>query len=575
MHSRWTVVASWLVASSVVACGGLVLEPPTSGGDDGMQSVDGGHDPTGATRNDGGIDERDAGVAHDGGIVHGDAGLEASTTPCGDGVLTTGEACDDGNKSSADGCNASCKIEPGWSCADTPSICETTCGDGIVAGSETCDDDSTCPGSCRRTLWSKRYGGSQYRQASALAVDTAGAAVITGNFRGSVDFGGGPLVSSGTNDVFIAKIDGAGKHLWSRRAGGTGDDRAWAVATDAAGNVVVTGVFSDTINFGGGPLVSAGSWDVFVVKLDAAGNHLWSKRFGNSEQQEAHAVAVDSAGNVVLGGMFWGAIDFGGGALTTAGGIDMFVAKLDATGHHVWSKRFGNTNNVQNARAVAVDASGGVLVTGGSAGSIDLGGGTLAAIGESDAFLLSLDAGGAHQWSKRWGRGNAYVSGTSMTVDTSGNVIMAGYESGPTDLGTGALPYKGMLDVIVGKFSPAGAPIFAHSFGSTSNDAALSVATDGSGNVLLTGYSEGAMAFGNNPIAHVPGRNTFIAKLDPSGALLWGAGYGNSATGTGIATDAMGNLFAAGYFTGSLELGGVPLTSVTLGDDVYLAKLSP
>jgi hypothetical protein len=404
-------------------------------------------------------------------------------------------------------------------------------------------------------------------------VDATGAAVVTGYYRGSVDFGGGPLASSGISDVFIAKIDGAGKHVWSRRAGGTGDDRAWAVATDHAGNVVVAGFFSDTIDFGGGPLVSTGSWDIFVVKLDAAGNHLWSKRFGDSEQQEAHSVAVDAAGNIVLGGMFWGALDFGGGALTSAGGTDMFVAKLDAAGNHVWSKRFGDTTG-QDTRAVAVDASGNVFVTGSCAGSIDFGGGTLAAVGESDGFLLALDSAGAHQWSKRWGRGNAYASGTSMTVDAAGNVVMAGYEGGPTDFGTGALPYLGMLDVIVGKFSPTGAPIFAHSFGSTKNDAASSVATDGSGNVLLTGYSEGAIDFGNGPIAHVGARNTFIAKLGPSGALLWGAGYGTSATGVGIAADAMGNVFAAGYFDGSINFGGVPLTNAG-PEEIYLAKLSP
>lgn len=571
MRSRCTVVASWLVASSIVACGGLVLDSPD---DRGMQSVDGGQDPTGATRKDGGIDARDGGAAHDGGIVHGDAGPEASTTPCGDGILTTGEACDDKNKSNADGCSASCKIEPGWSCTGTPSVCETICGDGIVVGSETCDDDSTCPGSCRRALWSKRYGGSQYQQTTALAVDAAGAAIVAGFYRGSVSFGGGPLVSSGTNDVFIAKIDGDGKHLWSHRAGGTGDDRAWDAATDAAGNVVIAGFFSNTIDFGGGPLVSTGSWDIFVVKLDSAGHHLWSKRFGDSGQQEAHTVAVDAAGNIVLGGMFWGAIDFGGGALTSAGGTDMFVAKLDAAGNHVWSKRFGDTRQ-QDTRAVAVDASGGVFVTGACAGSVDLGGGTLAAIGESDAFLLSLDASGAHQWSKRWGRGNSYTSGASMAVDVAGNVVMAGYQGGPTDLGTGALPSKGMLDVIVGKFSPTGAPIFTRSLGSASNDGVASVATDGSGNVLLTGYTEGAIDLGNGPIPHVGGRNTFIAKLGPSGAPLWGATYGTSATGAGIAADAMGNVLAAGYFTGSIEFGAVPLTSASFGDEVYLAKLSP
>jgi cysteine-rich repeat protein len=378
MNSKYTVVAAaaWLFASSIVACG-LVFQPPTSD-DDGQGD---------AGRNDGGVGQSDGSVAYDGGIPHIDAGPDTSTAPCGDGVLTTRETCDDGNKSNGDGCNASCQLEPGWSRTGAPAICVTICGDGIVAGSETCDDDGTCPGSCR---WSRQYAGTQYQHPTALAVDSAGAAVITGFYRGSFDFGGGPLVSSGISDVFITRIDATGKHVWSRRASGTGDDRAVAVATDAAGNVVVAGFFSDTIDFGGGPLVSAGSWDVFVVKLDAAGNHLWSKRFGDSAQQEAHTVAIDAAGTIVLDGMFWGAIDFGAG-----------------------------------------------------------------------------------------------------------------------------------------------------------------------------------------PVAHVGDRNTIIAKLAPSGALLWGATYGTSATGMGIAADAKGNVFAAGYFTGSPNLGGVTLTSAFPAEAIYLAKLPP
>lgn len=207
--------------------------------------------------------------------------------------------------------------------------------------------------------------------------------------------------------------------------------------------------------------------------------------------------------------------------------------------------------------------------------SIDFGGGTLAAIGDGDAFLLSLAAGGAHQWSKRWGRANVYVGSRAVTVDAAGNVIVAGFAQGDTNLGTGQLPYKGGLDVVVGKFSGAGTPIFAHSYGTPTNDAASAVATDGAGNILLTGYTEGAIDFGNGPIPHV-GRGTFITRLTPSGAPLPGAiATGTSALGTGIAADAQGNIFAAGYFTGSITLGGVPLTSVSFGEEVYVAKIAP
>jgi hypothetical protein len=94
------------------------------------------------------------------------------------------------------------------------------------------------------------------------------------------------------------------------------------------GNVLVAGRFEGTIDFGGGPLASLGVGDVFVAKLDTDGGHLWSKRFGNASDEAAAGVATDSAGNVLVAGHFDGAIDFGGGPLNNAGGGDVFVVKL-------------------------------------------------------------------------------------------------------------------------------------------------------------------------------------------------------------------------------------------------------
>lgn len=581
-------IATFLLAAGIVGCGGLLLDPPTSGAHDGggiqdsaISDRDGG-----ATENGCGGRDNDAGVPCDGGIASEDAGAadgDASAPRCGDGVVTDGETCDDGNVSSSDGCNASCQIEPGWSCAGTRSVCDTICGDGIVTGSETCDDESACPGTCERTLWSRRYGDNALQQTTGLAVDPTGAAVITGFYQGTLDFGGGPLPSSGTSDVFIAKLDAAGQQVWSRRAGGAGDDRAWAVATDPAGNIVVTGSFSDTIDFGGGPLVSSGSWDVFVVKFDAAGHHLWSKRFGDSAQQEGHSVAIDASGNVVIAGMFWGTIDFGDGPMASTGSDDMFVAKLDADGNHVWSKRFGvpagqyGSVTGQDATSVAVSGSGDVLVTGECAGPIDFGGGLLEPIGEVDTCLFALDSTGQHRWSKRWGAGNAYQGGASVKVDPTGDVLVTGYCAGPTDMGTGVLPCGGM-DVFLGKLTSTGVPIFARRFGSAANAYPSSVATDGSGNILLTGYYEEPIDFGNGPLAHVGDRNTFIVKLDTSGAPIWSHGYGTWATGVGIAADPMGNVLTAGYFSNSIDFGEGALASAggAYGsDDIFLVKVTP
>jgi hypothetical protein len=100
------------------------------------------------------------------------------------------------------------------------------------------------------------------------------------------------------------------------------------VATDSTGQVAVVGVFADSIDFGGGPVVSAGSYDVFVAKLDADGEHLWSQRFGDAIEQRGSDIAMDDDGNVVVTGNFYSTIDFGGGILTSAGWNDVFVVKL-------------------------------------------------------------------------------------------------------------------------------------------------------------------------------------------------------------------------------------------------------
>src|SRR6185295_3676510 len=153
--------------------------------------------------------------------------------------------------------------------------------------------------------------------------------------------------TAGGSDIFVAKYNGAGQHQWSKRVGGDSTDNGYALAVDSTGNVVVTGLFAGTVDFGGGPLPSAGLSDIFLAKYSAAnGSHMWSKTFGSSSSGEAgHGVEVDGNNDVLLVGKFSGTTNFGGGLVTSAGNSDVFVAKYrGADGGHVWSKRFGSLN---------------------------------------------------------------------------------------------------------------------------------------------------------------------------------------------------------------------------------------
>ena len=186
-------------------------------------------------------------------------------------------------------------------------------------------------------LWSRHFGGLDFPVVYSVATDPSGNVVMAGSFEGAVDFGGGYLYSAGNADIFVAKFNAAGIHQWSQSFGDIGDQIAYSVATDASGNVIITGDFSGTVNFGGGNLTSAGSTDIFVAKFNSDGVHQWSKRFGDLAAQHGYSVATDASGSVIITGDFNGTVNFGAFNFTSSGLSDIFVAKYNAAGVYQWS----------------------------------------------------------------------------------------------------------------------------------------------------------------------------------------------------------------------------------------------
>jgi hypothetical protein len=272
-----------------------------------------------------------------------------------------------------------------------------------------------------------------------------------------VDFGGGPLTSAGRGDIFLAKFDASGTHLWSQRFGDAENQLGWSVAFDPSGNVAITGNFEGTVNFGGGPLTCAGSQDIFLAKFDASGAHLWSQRFGDAEYQLGYSVAFDPSGNIAITGNFAGTVDFGGGPLTSVGFEDIFLAKFDASGTHLWSQRFGDAEYLLSF-SVAFDLSGNIAITGWFEGTVDFGGGPLINTGLKDIFLAKFDASGAHLWSQKFGAAG-YQRGNSVAFDPSGNVAITGWFEGTVDFGGGPLTCADRMDIFLAKFGPSCQPL--------------------------------------------------------------------------------------------------------------------
>jgi hypothetical protein len=361
-------------------------------------------------------------------------------------------------------------------------------------------------------LWSRVFGTST--GFASLATDAAGNVYGTGAYSGALDFGGGALpLPSGGADVFLVKLDAGGNHLWSRPFGGSGAQTAAQVSVDGSGDVVTSGYFQGSINCGGATLVSAGGTDVYVAKLSAAGAHLWSKRYGDAGNQITRGSAVDPAGNVLITGNYTGTLDFGGGPLPSAGLNDVFVVKLSPAGVHRWSRRYGDASD-QIAGGVATDAAGNVIVAGYFWGSMDFGSGVIPAIDHADVFLAKLDPLGAPLWAHVHG-GYANQGCTGVAIGPQGTISITGVLQGTIDFGGGPLTNVGGGDMFVANFDASGAHVWSRRYGDPAAQSGKAVAIDSTGATCLTGLMQGPADFGNGPLLTFGGEDIFLAKLGP------------------------------------------------------------
>ena len=443
-------------------------------------------------------------------------------------------------------------------------------------------------------LWAKSTAGSSFEDARSVTTDASGNVLVAGFFNSAtVTFGSSTLTNAGTGnyDMFLVKYDANGNVLWAKNAGGSNIESANSVTADASGNIYVAGQFqSATITFGSTTLTNAGLTDGFLVKYDGAGNVLWAKKAGGSSYDYAFSVTADASGNVIVVGEFQSAtITFGSTTLTTAGLTDMFLVKYDANGNVLWAKGAGGSN-YDVPFSVNADALGNVLVTGDfKSATITFGSVTLNNAGNYDIFLAKYDANGNLFWAKSAG-GNLDDYAQSIAVDASGNVFAAGdFKSSTIAFGSSTLTNidntASTTDIFLAKYDSNGNVLWAKNPGGNSSDNALSVAADGSGNIIVAGdFQSPSLVFGSVTVPNSDNLgNTvdmFVAKYNANGNALWAKSTGGSDYdyAEAVAIDVSGNVLVAGQFGSvSLDFGSTTLantdnTSAT--NDMFVAKIA-
>jgi hypothetical protein len=354
-----------------------------------------------------------------------------------------------------------------------------------------------------------------------------------------------------------------GTDPWTVQFGGADAEFASAVNVDPEGNVVVAGS-----TFGALPeQTNAGGVDVFVRKLDANGNELWTKQFGTNEDDFCEALRVDPSGNLLVVGRTEGVFPGQSGM----GAMDAFVIKLDADGNDQWTREFGSLSPIDAAASVDVDEEGNVFVAGSTGDALP----GQSNLGGSDAFLRKLDADGSELWTRQFGSSEG-DTGHSVRVDTNGHVLVAGSTFGSL---AGQVS-SGGGDAFVFAFDSDGEELWTRQFGSSGHDYGYAVGLDGSGKVFVAGATGNTLPEQNS----AGSTDAFVLALDSNGGDTWVRQFGSSEVDVAhaVEVDAEGNVFVVGEtldelvsppsalgssISLALDSSGDPATMIELGSD--------
>jgi hypothetical protein len=441
-------------------------------------------------------------------------------------------------------------------------------------------------------LWNTYFGGSAIEIGYSVATDASENVFLTGftySNSGIASSGTYQTTNGGNNDAFLVKFNSSGTKQWATYFGGNYYDIGYALATDISGNVYLNGYTSSSSGVatsGAYQTSNGGSYDAFLAKFNSSGSLQWATYYGGSSDEYGYSVSTDATGNVFIAGntqSLSGIASSGAYQTSLSGSSDGYLAKFSSDGTFQWATYFGGSNS-DNAFGTTTDPSGNVYLAGytGSTSGITTSGAfqTLNA-GGSDAYLAKFNNEGSIQWSTYYGGTNNEICG-DIALDAFGNIYLAGSTSSSGISTTGAYQTTkaGGSDAFLVKFDQ-GYKFAATFYGGESADIGYSVASDGSGNVYLAGFtssSTGIATSGAYQDYYNGNTDAFLAKFNSSGALLWATyfGGGDGDNGFNLALDISGNIYLAGNTT---SLSGIATSSAYQSSnsgstDAFLAKFN-
>lgn len=427
--------------------------------------------------------------------------------------------------------------------------------------------------------WVKKGISPGFENGNAITCDDSGNVYAAGQIEYTSIFDNHAVTSYGSHDIVVVKYDNNGTLKWIHSAGGPGGDVGNGIGIDAAHNTYVAGEAEQTVNFGSGiTVISAGANDIFLAKYNIGGNIVWAKRWGNSGNDKALSVAVSPSGDCFVTGFFSASVSFGGTQLTSSGGRDIFIAKINSSGSVLWAKKAGGGGE-DKAESITLDQSGNIYIAGSFTQSATFGSITITNSGNNSAFVAKYNSNGNVQWAKKAGACCDTTQYRSVSVDENGNVYVAGYFNATASFGSNNFTSSGSSDVVVVKYSSGGNLLWAKQAGGIDEDIAYGLNIDTVNHIVyVTGNVSAAGRFDLFNYTISGFKDIFVVAYDQSGNVLWEKinGGGHRDIGSAITNDKQGYIYTTGLFNGTAYFDTYTITGYPNQPwaDFYVDKIS-
>ena len=384
----------------------------------------------------------------------------------------------------------------------------------------------------------------------------------------------------GKNQLLVVKANSAGGYSWVKATQNV-NAYPEGIVTDDAGDLYLLGVYDSVCTLDGFTLTNPGtSWMYFIAKFDSSGTVLWAKNvLAVSATSINGSMGVDGAGNVFITGIFSDNTDTIGASIITNSGpgtTDVFVAKYNGAGNPIWAKSFGGIY-MDYVNGLTVSPSGSVYVAGRfTSPSVIFATDTLTT-SDFCLYAMKYDNNGNQVWA-RGTAGNSNCGINSITTDIEGGLYMAGTQGMDTmRWGTTQLILSGNLNPFLVKYDSSGNVSWARTAtGGSNQDYAWSVSVDSCKNAWIYGQMQDTMAFDGHvlPLPSIGNEPAFIVEYNNEGNYVDGMTLPNGGEdGGGIAVDNKGNFYLGGdYLSDTLFANNDTLLLAGGLENLYILK---